>query len=75
MVGHHELFGRKVPKLKLVGRVPLGKFKKGHDKTHWNLRVNGKRLRRGTYQVTPRAVAKSGRIRDLGKPSIIHVKR
>jgi WD40-like Beta Propeller Repeat len=75
VVGHHKLFGRKVPKLKLVGRVPLGKFKKGHDKTHWNLKVNGKRLRPGTYQVTPRAVAKNGRIRDLGKPSIIRVKR
>jgi hypothetical protein len=73
VVGHHRLFGRKVPTLRLVGRVPLGHFKKGHGKTHWNLRVNGKRLRKGTYQVTPRAVSGSGRIRDLGKPVILHV--
>lgn len=74
VVGHHTLFGRRVPKLKLVGRVPLGKFKKGKGQVHWNLRVSGRRLPRGTYQVTPRAVTKSGRIRDLGKPKILSIK-
>jgi hypothetical protein len=73
VVGHHKLFGHTVPTLKLIGRVPLGKFKKGHGKTTWNLRVNGKRLRKGTYQVTARAVTKKGQARDFGKPSIIHI--
>jgi hypothetical protein len=75
VVGHHKLFGRKVPTLKKVGKVPLGHFKKGHGKIKWNLRVNGKRLRPGTYQVTPRAVTPSGKFRDFGKPAIIHVRR
>jgi hypothetical protein len=74
VTGHHKLFGRTVPTLKLVGRVPLGQFKKGRGKAHWNLRVNGKRLRRGTYQVTPRAVTGSGKISDFGKPVMIHVR-
>src|SRR4051794_19768664 len=48
VTGHHRLFGRSVPTLKAVGRVPLGKFKKGSRKTHWNLRVGGRPLHRGT---------------------------
>jgi hypothetical protein len=75
VIGHHKLFGRKVPTLKKVGRVPLGHFKKGHGKIKWNLRVNGKRLRPGTYQVTPRAVTGSGKFRDFGKPAVIHVRK
>jgi WD40-like Beta Propeller Repeat len=74
VVGHHRLFGRKVPTLKLVGRVPFGHFKKGHSKVHWNLRVKGKRLPKGTYQITPRALTKSQKVRDLGTPKILHVK-
>jgi hypothetical protein len=74
VTGHHKLFGRTVPTLKLVGRVPLGHFKKGQGKTQWNRRVNGKLLRRGTYQVTPRAVAASGKITDFGKPVLLHVR-
>ncbi|MEA2420915.1 MAG: hypothetical protein QOF55_14 [Thermoleophilaceae bacterium] len=73
VTGHHLLFGRRVPTLKPVGRVPLGHFKKGHGKTHWNLRVNGKPLPRGTYQVTPRTLAKNGKVTDLAKPVIIHL--
>ncbi|MEA2410279.1 MAG: hypothetical protein QOC77_840 [Thermoleophilaceae bacterium] len=75
VVGHHKLFGRKVPTLKPVGRVPLGHFKKGHGKVKWNLRVNGKRLKPGTYQVTPRAVTGSGKFRDFGRPAIIRVRK
>jgi hypothetical protein len=74
VVGHHKLFGRKVPTLKRVGKVPLGHFKKGGGKVKWNLRVAGKRLRPGTYQVTPRAVSPKGKFRDFGKARIIHVK-
>lgn len=74
VVGHHMLFGRRVPTLKLVGRVPFGHFKKGHSKVRWNLRVGGRRLPKGTYQVTPRALTKSQKVRDLGTPKILHVK-
>ena len=73
VIGHHKLFGRTVPTLKLVGRVPLGKFAKGRRHVRWNFRVNGKRLRRGTYQVTVRAVTPSLKIRDLGTPRIIKI--
>jgi hypothetical protein len=73
VIGHHRLFGRSVPTLKPVGRVPLGHFKKGHGTAHWNLRVNGKRLGHGTYQVTTRTLTKSGKVTDLGKPVIIHL--
>jgi hypothetical protein len=74
VTGHHRLFGRRVPTLKLVGRVPLGKFHKGSRKAHWSLRVNGHPLRHGTYQVTVRALTSKRQIRDLGKPKILHVK-
>jgi hypothetical protein len=72
VIGRHRLFGRSVPTLKPVGRVPLGKFHKGQRKAHWNLRVNGRPLPRGTYQVTVRALTGKGQIRDLGKPKILH---
>jgi hypothetical protein len=72
--GHHRLFGRSVPTLKPVGRVPLGKFGKGSRKAHWNLRVNGRPLQHGTYQVTVRALTRKQQIRDLGKPKIIRVR-
>jgi hypothetical protein len=73
VTGHHRLFGRSVPTLKPVGRVPLGKFHQGSRKARWNLRINGRPLRRGTYQVTVRALTGKRQIRDLGKPKIIHV--
>ena len=73
VIGHHKLFGHTVPTLKLIGRVPFGKFAKGRRHAHWNFAVNGKRLRRGTYQVTVRAVTPSLKIRDLGTPRIIHI--
>jgi hypothetical protein len=75
VVGHHKLFGHKVPTLKNVGRVPLGHFRKGHGKVKWNLRVNGKRLKPGAYQVTPRAVTAKGKFSDFGKPAIIRVRK
>jgi WD40-like Beta Propeller Repeat len=74
VVGHHRLFGRTVPTLKLVGRVPLGNFRKGRRHVHWDLRVNGHRLRRGTYQLTLRSLSASKKIRDFGVPHLIHVR-
>jgi hypothetical protein len=73
VIGHHKLFGRTVPTLKLIGRVPFGKFAKGRRHAHWNFAVNGKRLQQGTYLVTVRAVTPSLKIRDVGTPRIIHI--
>lgn len=73
VTGHHKLFGRTVPKLGKPRRVPLGSFKKGTRHAHWNLKVGGKKLGKGTYQVTVRALTRTGRIRDLGKPQLLHI--
>jgi hypothetical protein len=77
--GKRKLLGRSVPRIKPVGRVPLGKTRKGRNRFRWNGKVNGKRLKPGTYLLTFRAlrrqrvvstsgsirftVTKSGRIR------------
>src|SRR5205823_3917706 len=60
IVGSHKQFGKTVPTLKPVGRVPLGTFKKGRGHARWDGRVNGKRLKPGRYQVTVRAVSPKG---------------
>ena len=75
VVGHHMLLGRRAPTLKPVGRVPFGAFRRGRSHVKWNLGVNGKRLQPGTYQVTVRALAKSGKVRDMGIPRIIQIRR
>jgi hypothetical protein len=73
VVGHHKVLGHRVARLRLVGRVPLGHFGRGHDKTHWDGKVGGRRLRPGLYQVTVRALARNGRVEDLGQPRTIRV--
>jgi hypothetical protein len=74
IVGHHKLFGHRVRKMRTVGRVPLGEFPRGRHKLHWNLRVNGHRLRRGQYLVTPRLVTRSGIVHELGQPRVLRVR-
>lgn len=74
IVGHHKLFGRREPVLHKVGRVPFGTFHRGKHRVHWDLRVNGHRLRPGRYLVTPRALTKKGVVRELGKPHIVRVR-
>lgn len=74
IVGHHKLFGRRVPTLRVVGHVPLGRFKAGHNHLDWNLKVDGHRLKRGTYQVTLRSLTSSKQIRDFGIPHVIHLR-
>lgn len=58
----------------LVGRVPLGTFSKRPGKVRWDLRVGGKRLKPGRYQVTVRAVTKKLAVRDFGRPRILRLK-
>jgi hypothetical protein len=74
VVGHHRLFGRRVPTLKIVGRVPFGQFRHGRHKVRWSLRVNGRRLRPGTYLVTPRLLTRNGVVRELGKPRLLRIR-
>ena len=56
MVGKRKLLGRSAPRLRVVGSVPLGLAKKGRNRKRWNVRVNGKRLRPGTYLLTYRSL-------------------
>ncbi len=74
VVGKHRLLGRVVPKLETVGRVPFGRFRRGRHRLHWNLRVNGRRLRRGRYLVTPRLVTRHGIVKELGRPRLVRVR-
>ena len=76
ITGTTRFLGRKAPKLKLVGRVPLGKFTKGHrsHRVHWDRKVNGKRLAPGHYLVTVRSVTSKGQVRDLGKPNRVTIR-
>ena len=74
VVGHHRLLGRRVVKLKTVGRIPLGKFRRGSHKIHFRPRVHGHRLRPGRYQFTVRALTRRGKVRDLGEPRILRVR-
>jgi len=74
VVGHHRVLGRRAPRLRLVGRVPLGHFKRGRMSIHWSHRVNGRSLRPGLYQVTVRALASNDRIEDLGTPHLIRIR-
>jgi len=72
--GHQRLFGRTVPRLGPLRRVPLGSFRRGHGHAHWNLRVDGKPLRPGTYQVTVRALTRAQKVRDLSKPRLLRIR-
>ena len=86
VTGKRKLLGRSVPKIKQVGRVPLGKTRKGRNLFRWDGKVNGKRLKRGTYLLTFRAlrrervvstsgsvrftVTKNGQIRRAKAPAL-----
>src|SRR5205823_2615560 len=71
---HMRLFGRRVPRLVTVGRVPFGQFKRGRHKVRWNFRVNGRRLRRGRYLLTPRLLTRRGVVHELGKPHLLRIR-
>jgi hypothetical protein len=74
IVGKRRFLGRRVPKLKFVGRVPFGEF--APDVTHevpWDGKVDGKPLRRGRYLVTPRSITSDGQVLDLGEPAEIRI--
>jgi WD40 repeat protein len=65
VVGKHRLFGETVPKIKPVGRVPLGRARDGRNRFRWDATVDGKRLKAGTYLLTYRLLGKKDRIVGL----------
>jgi hypothetical protein len=68
-----RVHGRKVPVLKRVGRVPLGKHHRGQVRIHWNLKVNGHRLGRGRYLITLRGFDSHHNLLGTTKPVIFTV--
>ena len=59
VTGKRKLLGRTVPRIRQIGRVPLGHTRKGRNRFRWNGKVNGKRLKRGTYLLTYRALRRA----------------
>jgi hypothetical protein len=60
--------------LERVGRVPLGKHPRSLLGLGWDLKVNGKKLRAGTYQITLRALDSKRNVLGVTKPVKIHLK-
>lgn len=53
-----------------VGRVPFGPRHRGRRVVRWNLKVNGRRLAPGRYEIVMRAFDRSGkRVIDLSRPA------
>ena len=74
VVGRTRVLGHPAPKLRFVGRVPLGHFRKGRSHIRWDRRVNGRVLAPGEYQITTRSLTPKGGIRDLGRPVLIRLR-
>ena len=62
VVGSRRVFGRRVARLRAIGRVPLGRARRGRNRFRWNGRVEGRRLRAGTYLLTFRGLDRRGRV-------------
>jgi WD40 repeat protein len=73
IVGRHKLLGRTAPRLRNAGRVPLGTFRKGRHRKHWNFTVRGHELRSGCYLVTFRALTNKRQVRDLSTPYTVRI--
>jgi hypothetical protein len=69
-----HVHGKRVPVLKPVGRVPLGKHRHGHVRIHWNLKVNGHRLGRGKFLITLRGFDRHHVLLGTTKPVIVTVR-
>jgi hypothetical protein len=74
IVGRQRLLGRTAPRLRNVGRVPLGSFPKGHHRKRWRFEVAGRQLRRGCYLVTLRALTSKRKVRDLSTPYTVRIR-
>jgi WD40-like Beta Propeller Repeat len=75
IVGRTRVLGRRAPKLRLVGRVPLGTFKKGRrHRVRWDQTIDGRPLRPGRYLVTVRSVTRKTEVRDLARPVRVRIR-
>ena len=74
VIGTHRILGRRVPRLRLVGRVPLGVRRAGRQHIPWDQRVNGRPLRPGRYKVTFRALSGRTRVRELSRSVDLRVR-
>jgi hypothetical protein len=59
VIGTRKLLGRTTPRIRVVGRVPLGRTVNGVNRFRWNGEVAGRRLTPGTYLLTYRALKKA----------------
>jgi hypothetical protein len=75
VVGRHRVLGRRVPRLKPLGRVPLGRARRGRNRFRWNGRVSGRRLRPATYVITYRVLTRDGRIHATSRTIQFRVTR
>ena len=92
VTGKRRLLGRSAPRLRVLGRVPLGIARKARrNRFRWDGKVNGKRLKRGTYLLTYRSlkgkritntsgsirfrIAKGGKVRQVRREPVRTPKR
>jgi hypothetical protein len=75
IVGRDKVLGRRAAKLRKVGRIPLGRFRKGRHRKRYKLAVRGRKLRPGCYLVTVRALTRKKKVRDLSKPYTVRIRK
>jgi hypothetical protein len=59
----------RLPKHTLVGVVPLGRHSGSKQRIPWNLKVNGKTLRHGSYEVELKVFTAAGNPTNLAGPN------
>jgi hypothetical protein len=72
--GTHKVLGVTEPRIKVIGRVPLGATREGRNHLHWNGRVNGRRLKPGRYLMTFRLL-RHGQVTATSKSIPFRVRR
>ena len=73
VVATKKVHGTRTLVVRNVGRVPLGRHHKGKVTIHWNLKVNGHRLRPGRYLITLRALDRHGNVLGVTKSVVFRV--
>ena len=68
-----RIHGKRVPVLKTIGKVPLGKHHHGRVRIHWNLKVNGHKLHHGKYLITLRGFDKHHVLLGTTKPATLTI--
>ncbi len=72
--GTRTMLGVEQPKISVVGRVPLGKAKRGRNRFRWDGKVAGKRLKPGKYLLTYRLL-RDEKVTTLSKSVPFTVRR